>query len=86
MLAAKAGAANKIGYIASHSAIVLVCVGGLLDGDLAVRAQMWFGGKEIYNGGGLIANVPAQHRLSAYNPAFRANCWWLKTPRRLQPS
>ncbi len=27
MLAAKAGAANKIGYIAAHSAIVLVCVG-----------------------------------------------------------
>jgi cytochrome c biogenesis protein len=73
MLAAKAGAANKMGYIAAHSAIVLVCVGGLLDGDLAVRAQMWFGGKEIYNGGGLIADVPAQHRLSERNPAFRAN-------------
>ncbi len=73
MLAAKAGAANKIGYIAAHSAIVLVCVGGLLDGDLAVRAQMWLGGKEIYNGGGLIADVPAQHRLSDRNPAFRAN-------------
>ena len=73
MLAAKAGAANKIGYIAAHSAIVLVCVGGLLDGDLMVRAQMWFGGKEIYNGGGLIADVPAQHRLSERNPAFRGN-------------
>ncbi|MBX9833843.1 MAG: cytochrome c biogenesis protein ResB, partial [Burkholderiaceae bacterium] len=38
MVAAKAGAANKLGYIAAHSAIVLVCVGGLLDGDLVVRA------------------------------------------------
>lgn len=73
MLAAKAGAANKLGYIAAHSAIVLVCVGGLLDGDLMVRAQMWFGGKEIYNGGGMIVDVPAQHRLSERNPAFRAN-------------
>jgi cytochrome c biogenesis protein len=73
MLAAKAGAANKIGYIAAHSAIVLVCVGGLLDGDLIVRAQMWFGGKAIYSGGGLIADVPAQHRLSERNPAFRGN-------------
>ena len=45
MVAAKAGAANKIGYIAAHSAIVLVCVGGLLDGDLIVRAQMLLGGK-----------------------------------------
>ncbi|WP_295522874.1 cytochrome c biogenesis protein ResB [Limnohabitans sp. Rim8] len=73
MLAAKAGAVNKIGYIAAHSAIVLVCVGGLLDGDLMVRAQMWFGGKEIYNGGGLIVDVPEKHRLSERNPAFRAN-------------
>jgi len=39
MLAAKAGAANKLGYIAAHSAIVLVCLGGLLDGDLIVRAR-----------------------------------------------
>jgi len=73
MLAAKAGAANKLGYIAAHSAIVLVCVGGLLDGDLLVRAQLWFGGKAIYSGGGMIADVPEQHRLSERNPAFRGN-------------
>jgi cytochrome c biogenesis protein len=60
MVAAKAGAANKIGYIAAHSAIVLVCLGGLLDGDLIVRAQMWLGGKTPYTGGGLIADVQAR--------------------------
>jgi cytochrome c biogenesis protein len=73
MVAAKAGAANKLGYIAAHGAIVLVCVGGLLDGDLVVRAQMWLNNKSIYTGGGLIADVPAQHRLSERNPTFRAN-------------
>ncbi|HYW56288.1 MAG TPA: cytochrome c biogenesis protein ResB [Polaromonas sp.] len=73
MVAAKAGAANKLGYIAAHSAIVLVCVGGLLDGDLIVRAQMWLNNKTIYAGGGLIADVPAQHRLNERNPTFRAN-------------
>ena len=73
MVAAKAGAANKIGYIAAHTAIVLVCLGGLLDGDLMVRAQMLFGGKSTYNGGGLIADVPAQHRLSERNPTYRGN-------------
>jgi cytochrome c biogenesis protein len=45
MVAAKAGAANKLGYIAAHSAIVLICIGGLLDGNLMVKAQMWFNGK-----------------------------------------
>jgi cytochrome c biogenesis protein len=73
MVAAKKGSANKLGYIAAHSAIVLVCIGGLLDGDLIVRAQMWLNGKSTYTGGGMIADVPPQHRLSAGNPTFRAN-------------
>ena len=73
MVAAKAGAANKIGYIAAHSAIVLICLGGLLDGDLIVRAQMWLGGKTPYTGGGFISEVSDQHRLSERNPTFRGN-------------
>ncbi len=73
MIAAKAGSANKLGYIAAHSAIVLVCIGGLLDGDLFIRMQQWFGGKTIFSGGGMVAEVPAQHRLPPNNPAFRGN-------------
>lgn len=73
MIAAKAGAANKIGYLAAHSAIVLVCLGGLLDGDLIVRAQMLFNGKQAYNGGGTFADVDPKHRLGERNPTFRGN-------------
>ena len=73
MVAAKAGSGNKLGYIAAHSAIVLVCIGGLLDGNLMITAQMWLGHKSPYEGGGLIADVPAQHRLSSANPTFRGN-------------
>ena len=73
MVAAKAGAAHKIGYIAAHSAIVLVCIGGLLDGDLVVRAQMLLHGKTPYAGGGMIADVAPQHRLADTNPTFRGN-------------
>ena len=73
MVAAKAGAANKLGYIAAHSAIVLICLGGLFDGDLVVKAQMLLNGKSVYTGGGLIADVPVQHRLDASNPTFRGN-------------
>src|SRR5690606_24955714 len=43
------------------------------DGDLIVRAQMWFNGKTPFTGGGLIADVPAQHRLPPSNPTFRGN-------------
>lgn len=73
MLAAKAGYANKLGYIAAHSAIVLICIGGLFDGDLVVRAQMLLGGKTPYTGGGMISDVAPQHRLSIKNPTFRGN-------------
>ncbi len=73
MVAAKAGSANKLGYIAAHSAIVLVCVGGLLDGDLFTRATVWWGGKSVYTGGGLVKEVPLQHRLGEGNPAYRGN-------------
>jgi cytochrome c biogenesis protein len=73
MVAARAGGAHKLGYIAAHSAIVLVCIGGLLDGDLVVRAQTWFNGKSVFTGGGMIADVGPAHRLSTANPTFRGN-------------
>ena len=73
MVAAKAGAANKIGYIAAHSAIVLICLGGLFDGDLFVRALTWFGGKTVYSGGGFVSEVKPEHRLPPSNPTFRGN-------------
>lgn len=73
MLAAKAGALSKLGYIAAHSAIVLICLGGLLDGDLLIKLQTWTGQKSVFQGQGFISQIPAEHRLSASNPSFRAN-------------
>ncbi len=73
---AKKGAANKWGYILAHSAIVLICLGGLLDGDLFTRGQIWFGGKSILppsTQGMLISEIPSEHKLSASNPSYRAN-------------
>jgi cytochrome c biogenesis protein len=63
---------NKLA-IAAHSAIVLVCIGGLLDGDMIVKAQMWLNGKTTYTGGGLIMNVPAQQLAQRQQPDVRAN-------------
>lgn len=73
MVAARRGAANKIGYLAAHSAIVLICLGGLFDGDLMVRMLMWAQGKTLYTGAGLVADVGAEHRLGTGNPSFRGN-------------
>lgn len=73
MLAAKKGSANKLGYIFAHLAIVVICVGGLLDSDLPVRAQVWLGGKKPITENMLISAVPPEGRLSMANPSFRAN-------------
>ena len=73
MVAARRGQANKLGYLCAHSAIVLICLGGLFDGDLVVRAQMAWQGKSAFAGGGMIVDVKPEHRLSAGNPTFRGN-------------
>jgi len=73
LIAAKRGSANKWGYIFAHSAIVIICIGGLLDSDLPIRFQKWFSGKTTFAGSGAISDIPAQHRLSVNNPTFRAN-------------
>jgi cytochrome c biogenesis protein len=73
LLAAKQGAANKFGYIFAHSAIVVICIGGLLDSDIPIRLQEWFFGKVPFAGSGLISQVPPRHRLSTSNPTFRGN-------------
>jgi cytochrome c biogenesis protein len=73
LIAAKAGSANRLGYIFTHVGIIVICVGGLLDGDLLLRAQLALGDKQIVRGNPLIAEVPPQSRLPASNPSFRGN-------------
>ena len=73
LIAAKQGAANKWGYIFAHGAIVVICIGGLLDSDLPIRFQQWFYGKTAFAGNGIIAQIPQQHRLGLGNPTFRGN-------------
>ncbi len=75
LITAKAGAGNKIGYILAHAAIVIICIGGLLDGDMMIRAQMWFGGKSPIKGNAVISEIGPEHRLSTSNPGFRGNAF-----------
>ena len=73
LLAAKKGAANKLGYIFAHSAIVIICIGGLLDSGLAIHVQEWFMGKVPFDGNGIISQIDKKHRLSLSTPTFRGN-------------
>lgn len=73
LIAAKRGAANKLGYIFAHSAIVIILIGGLLDSDLSIRVEQWFMGKVPFDGNGVISQIDKKHRLSLNNPTFRGN-------------
>lgn len=73
LVTAKRGGASKWGYIFAHSAIVIICLGGLLDSDLPIRFQEAVYGKTPFDGNGIIAQIPARHRLSESNPSFRGN-------------
>lgn len=74
MIGARKGGAHKIGYLAAHSAIVLICLGGLSDGDLVVRAIMAVQGKQIYEGSDL-SEMKEVNRLGPGNPSFRGNLY-----------
>ena len=73
LIAAKAGSHSRWGYILAHSAIVLICLGGLLDSGLPIKVQVALQDKQAYRGNGLIRDVPPNGRLSAQNPSFRGN-------------
>lgn len=73
LVAAKKGAGNKFGYIFAHASIIVILLGGMLDSELPVKFQQWFLGKTPFGGSGVIADIPARHRLGIANPTFRGN-------------
>lgn len=73
MVAAKAGSANRFGYIAAHVSIVVICVGGLLDSGVPMKIAIWATGKQAVDGSTISDGIPAQSRFSTANPSYRAN-------------
>jgi cytochrome c biogenesis protein len=73
LLAAKAGSWNRLGYFLAHSAIVLICIGGLMDGNLVFKVQQLLGYKKIETRDIPESQVPAVSRLSPSNPSFRGS-------------
>lgn len=73
MVAAKKGSANRLGYIFAHAAIVVICIGGLMDSELPVRAQIWLSDKVPIIGNMLISEVPESGRLPLNNPSYQAH-------------
>lgn len=75
LIAAKRGTLSKLGYIFAHLAIVVICLGGLLDSNVPVRLQMWLFDKTPLQGNAVLAEIAPKHRLSVSNPTFRGQTW-----------
>jgi cytochrome c biogenesis protein len=73
LIAAKAGSYQRLGYILTHTAIVVICVGGLIDGNVPFKVQELLGYKKVETLDIPENEVPAISRLSVRNLSFRAN-------------
>lgn len=73
LIAGKRGSWNRWGYVLAHSAIVLICIGGLVDGNVPLKLAMLIGDKQPTRYGQLLDTIPAPSRLGPDNPSFRGN-------------
>jgi cytochrome c biogenesis protein len=73
LIVAKKGNYQLLGYILTHIGVVIICFGGLLDGNLIFKAQELLGYKKIETLDMPASKVPEASRLSVSNTSFRAN-------------
>src|SRR5690625_1817855 len=73
LIAAKKGSSNRLGYIFGHAAIVVICLGGLLDSQLPIRLQVWLQNKQPITENMRIADVPDSGRLAEGNLSYKAH-------------
>ena len=73
LLSAKKGAMNKWGYIFAHAAIIVICLGGLVDSNLLLKIGMLTGKIVPDTSSQYARDFQAASRLSAGNLSFRAN-------------
>ncbi|PHV11514.1 cytochrome C biogenesis protein [Chitinimonas sp. BJB300] len=71
MLAAKKGSMQRLGYLLAHAAIVVICIGGLLDGNLLLKLQEVLGQKEVELRNVPQSQIPERSRLGMGNLSFR---------------
>ncbi|MCQ8104510.1 cytochrome c biogenesis protein ResB [Methylomonas sp. SURF-2] len=73
LIAAKKGSGGRLGYIFSHVAIIVICVGGLMDGNLPLKIAEWRGEIAVETRRIPAGEIPPISTLSAENSSFRAN-------------
>lgn len=73
MIAAMKGAVGRLGYLFTHGAIVLICIGGLIDGNVILKFREWSGDLKPETRNISASQIPEISTLSLDNPSFRAS-------------
>ena len=73
LIIAKKGDYQKLGYIFTHLAIIIISVGGLMDGNLIFKFQESIGSKQIEFLDKPISEISKKSWLDTSNFSFRAN-------------
>ncbi|MBE0439528.1 MAG: cytochrome c biogenesis protein ResB [Gammaproteobacteria bacterium] len=73
LVSAMKGGLNRLGYIATHLAIIIICVGGLMDSNLPLKLAEWQGRLTIETRDLPTSQIPAESRLPVGPQAFRGS-------------
>jgi cytochrome c biogenesis protein len=73
VLAGMKGGWNRMGYLFTHVAIVIICIGGLMDGQLPLKLAEATGTKAIETRDIPASQVPDKSRLDPGNMSFRGS-------------
>lgn len=71
-VAGRRGSGRRIGYLLVHGAMVLICIGGLIDGNVGLRWKMWRGEIQPARLDVPPEQLPALARLDTSERSFRA--------------
>ncbi len=71
IVGAMKGSMGRLGYLLSHAAIVVICVGGLMDGNLPLKFAESSGKIQAETRDLPVSEVPAKSVLSADSGSFR---------------
>jgi cytochrome c biogenesis protein len=73
LVSAMRGGMNRLGYLLTHLAIVVICLGGLMDSNLPLKFAEWQGRINIETRDLPLSQIPAKSKLAVGSQAFRGS-------------
>lgn len=73
MFAARKGSLQRLGYIFTHVAIVVICIGGMLDSRIWLSYLELTDKLKVETRSVPLSQVPEESKVAASNPGFRGN-------------